>query len=248
LLKCVAEAQDKELTIVLIRAGKEQALKVVPAKRPQANAEAVKETVAEEREAIRSLESALNQYRRKTDVAEAIDVLRLRPGVVSGGSSAQGGLPKDVSVSITKEGSSPAKILVKKDGKEYQTTEDKLGELPTEIQKLVQIVRGNSGNLWAYRLTNPKIAPSVVNQYVAPSVKLPVPVPPTHAVNPGVSPDPVKVYRYRQVETKASGDVDSKLNQILKILGHQGDSDVSSLRNEVDQLRKEIEELRKEKK
>jgi membrane-associated protease RseP (regulator of RpoE activity) len=250
LLKCVGAAKGNEITLVIIHAGKETAVKVTPAKRPQEpNAEAVKEAATEQKEAVKKLTAALELYKKHAAAgageAKAVDVLRVRPGVVTGGAVGVAELPKDVSVTITKEGSGPAKITVKKDGKQYETTEDKLDQLPQEIQACVQLTRSGGPGAMFYRA---KIAPTAMSGASAKSGAIYKAVPvPTPAL-PARSVEAAKVYRYHVESKHAAGDVDSKLDQILKIVSQQEDSGVSDLRKEVQQLRKELEELRKEKK
>ena len=53
-------------------------------------------------------------------------------------------LPKDMSVTITKEGEQPAKIVVKQGDKTWETTEDKLDDLPDEVRGHVQSFLGRS--------------------------------------------------------------------------------------------------------
>ncbi|MGI8979987.1 MAG: PDZ domain-containing protein [Pirellulaceae bacterium] len=246
LLKSVGDAKGKELTLVLIRGGKEQTLKVVPAKRPQEAAPQpalVAET--EEKEAVQKLEAALNIYwkRRTTAVAgevPAVDVLRLRPGVVAGPGGTHLGLPKDVTVTITKAGVNPAKIVVKKEGKEYEATEDNLNELPADLRGFAHLVRSGGGHAFAYQA---QAAPATASKKAAiyKSVTVPTPLSPATAEAP-------KVYRYHVEAKHAAGEVDSKLDQILKIISQKEDSSVSELRKEVQQLRKELESLRQEKK
>ena len=176
---------------------------------------------------------------------EVVDVVRLRPGVVTG-AVLDLDLPKDVSVTITKEGSGPAKITVKKEGKVYEATEDKLSELPKDVVRYVQMLRGAGTQMRYTQLAPPVAAPPATKAAAAQKV---VPVPmqpyglPTHS-----SPEAAKVYRYHVESRHGADDVDSKLDQILKILAQKEDSSVSTLRKEVQQLRKELDELRKEKK
>jgi hypothetical protein len=249
LLKSVGSAKENELTLVLIRGGKEQTIKVVPTKRPQeVNPQAIREVETQEKEAVRNLEAALNVYRRRTAAVAgeepAVDVLRLRPGVVAGSSAAHLALPKDVSVTITKEGSSPAKIVVKKDGKEYEATEDKLEKLPEDVLGYVQMVRsGGQAFAYAARLADPRAAPPTAAKSSPRyrTVVLPTPLPPAKA-------DAAKVYRYHVEAKQVGAEEDSKLDRILKIVSQQEDSSVAELRKEVQQLRKELAELRQEKK
>jgi len=246
LLKLVGKAQENELTLVLLRGGKETTLKVVPAKRARATEQQqVREAASEEKEAVRNLAEALDAYKRRSANIEApaVDVVRLRPGVVASRTIERLNLPKDVAVIITKEGAAPAKIVVKKDGKEYEATEDKLEKLPDDVRGYVQIVRGGGGNAFAYRALGELVAPATAKTAKAYRATTVAPVP-----APASATEAAKVYRYQVQQRHASDDVDSKLDQILKIVSQQEDNSVSELRKEVKQLRKELEELRQEKK
>lgn len=251
LLKCVGAAKGNEITLVIIHAGKESAVKVTPSKRPQEpSAQAAKEAETEEKEAVRKLTAALDLYKKHAATgageAKTVDVVRVRPGVVASGTAAVVDLPKDVSVTITKEGSGPAKITVKKDGKQYETTEDKLDQLPKEIQACVQVTRGGGPGAKFYRALVAPTAMSGTSTTKTGAVYKAVPVP--APALPAASVEAAKVYRYHVESKHAAGEVDSKLDQILKIVSQQEDSSVSALRKEVEQLRKELDELRKEKK
>jgi membrane-associated protease RseP (regulator of RpoE activity) len=246
LLKCVGAAKGSEITLVVLRAGKETSFKVTPAKRPQeTNPQAVKEAEKEEKEAMKKLSAALDIYRRHTvdaGEAKAVDVLRLRPGVVTA-APAEVELPKDVSVTITIEGAGPAKIIVKKDGKQYEATEDKLDQLPKDVLPYVRSIReGGSGATFHYPRATSGATGSSAKTGVFKVVPVPAPALPPSSV------EAAKVYRYHVESRHGADDVGSKLDQILKIVSQQEDSDVSALRKEVQQLRKELEELRKEKK
>ena len=255
LLKCVGVAKETELTLVLLRGGKEQTLQIVPAKRPQEdNPQAFKVTVTEEKEAVQKLEAALRIYwdrngRTAAVAGEAPLVAVLRPGVVVGweGKVHLVGLPKDVSVTISKEGASPAKILVIKDGKEFPATEDNLNQLPEELRGYVQQVRGGGEIVLDYSaLKGAPKAELTLRANRTPTifkadVTVPTPVPPA-------ATESSKVYRYDLKAKPADGDADSKLDRILKIVSQKEDSSVSALRKEVQQLRKELHELRQEKK
>jgi hypothetical protein len=231
--------------LALLRGGKEQTVKIVPVKRPEAPAQRLVLAASAEREAVRNLEAALNLYKRQALRADretrVVDVLRVRPGMVRSRTATDLGLPNDVAVTITKEGVAPAKIFVKKDGKEFEATEVTLEKLPEDVRGYVQIVRG--GNAFAYTaLAEPLAAPATATKtdkvYRATRVA-PVPAPAAEAT---------KVYRYHVEAKHAGGEVDSKLDRILKIVSQQEDSSVAELRKEVQQLRKELTELRQEKK
>jgi hypothetical protein len=56
------------------------------------------------------------------------------------------GFPSDTSLMIRKEGDQPAHIVVKKDGKKFEATEDKLDELPEDIRRLVAPLLGKQSS------------------------------------------------------------------------------------------------------
>jgi len=250
LLKSVGIAKGNEITLVVLCRGKETTIKVTPTKRPQEeNVRAVREAEAEQKEAVQKLESALNLYKKKSASggdAPAVDVVRVRPGVVGGYAATPADLPKGVTVTITKEGTKPAKITIKKDGKEFETTEDKVGQLPEEIRGYVQMARASGGTAQAYRayLAAPHGAMALTQKGPHTLLKSVT----AHVAPPPATTEFAKVYRY-QVEAKHGEEgVDSKLDQILKLVSQKEDRAISDLQKEVQQLRKELEDLRKEKK
>ena len=243
LAQCVGNAKETEVTLVVLRGGKETAIKVTPTKRPQeAHLQPIEAAESQEREAIQKLEAALNAYRAKAGTAahqRGVDYLLPNPGVVASTHAYRTvEVPKNVTVRITKEGGNPAKISVKRDDKEWEVTEDKLGELPDDIRGYVQQMRVGNPAAMAIRL---KPLTAKVSPQPAPPIGLPAL--PAAAGSTGTSA------RYRVTEVKmADTTADSKLDQILKIVSQKEDSSVSALRKEVQELRKELEELRKEKK
>jgi hypothetical protein len=250
LLKSVSAAKESEITLIVLCRGKETTIKVTPAKRPQEdNVRAVREAEAEQREAVRKLEAALSFYKQKSALggdAPAVDVVRVRPGVVAGHAVTPTDLPKDVTVTITKEGSKPAKITIKKDGKEIETTEDKLGQLPEEIRGYVQMARASGVTAHAHQpyLAAPHGAMALTQKGPHTLLKSVT----AQAIPPPATTESAKVYRYRVEAKHGEEGVDSKLDQILKLVSQKEDSAVADLRKEVQQLRKELEDLRKEKK
>jgi PDZ domain len=246
LLTLVGKSPEKELTLVLLRGGQETTLKVVPAKRPSPAALQLHAAQAELNEAaLKEWEAVIDatKLREGIELEHGVDVLRVRPGVVTS-RVRQLGLPQNVTVTITKEGGAPAKIIVKKDGKEYEATEDKLEKLPEDVRGYVQIVRGGEDKVFAFTRgmadLSSRVTPQTAKAYRATAVA-------TVPAHDSERKD-IKVFRYQDVPKHAAGNVDSKLDQILKIVSQKGDSGVSELRKEVQQLRKELEELRQEKK
>ena len=227
LLEIVGAAKENELTLVLIRSGKEQTIKVVPAQRRQEGKfQIITEASLEGEKVVQTLDAALHAYRGAGGADPTINVIRVRPGVVTSATLGALKLPKDVSVVITKMGNQPTKIVVKKGDREYQAMGDQINQLPEEVRGYVQLVR--SGAETAMLKEDTVRTPLV--PYVA-------------------TLGGEKVYRY-VAEVKLA-DENSKLDRILKIVSQKEDSSVSALRKEVQQLREELEELeelRKEKK
>ena len=160
---------------------------------------------------------------------DGLGIVFARPGVVAQNANVfmkRGEFPKDLSISVHKEGDKPAEIHVKKGDKEWKVTEDKMGELPDDVRPHVHHF---FGSLWGPGLKEmatrslvggPKVATGVAR---VPVVRPPMPVP-TSPVAPPV-PAPTCAYQYR-LESRGS---DEKFDAILK---------------ELKQLRKDVDELR----
>jgi membrane-associated protease RseP (regulator of RpoE activity) len=244
LLKAVEKAKETELTITLLRGGKELSLKVTPAKRPTQEFEARIIELPKDgqpdklQEEIKRLEEALKALREKGG-NEGAGILFARPGVVASRTAnviIKHEFPKDLSISVTKEGDAPAKIRVKRGDKEWDVTEDKLGELPDDVRPHVHHF---FGGLWGPGLKEMAVRSFVggpkPGQYAVPGTQPAVAVPHVHVV-PATPATPVpappdaegtrinRTFQYR-IETHA----DAKFDEILK---------------EIKQLRKDVDDLR----
>ena len=238
LLKAVEEAKETELTIALRRGGKEMSLKVTPAKRPTEEFEARIIELPKDgqpgqlQEEIKRLEEALKALREKGG-NEGAGILFARPGVVASRTAnviIKHEFPKDLSISVTKEGDTPAKIHVKRGDKEWDVTEDKLGELPDDVRPHVHHF---FGGLWGPGLKEMAVRSFVGGPKVAPPAVPALPQNPAVPATPG-TPVPAppgaegtrnsRTFQYR-IETHA----DAKFDEILK---------------EIKQLRKDVDELR----
>ena len=176
LLAAVEESGGKELYLRVIRAGKEEQVKVTPAERPkpeptntrQVENEDVSRWLGELKldSAAQSLGEALRSPRdayRYSIVrpSQAIVLSRREPAV----------LPEGTSITITREGKNPAKISVKRDAGNWEVTEEKLGELPDDVRPLVEGMLGRpqpmpqlarSRRMAAQLAEPPVMAPGVV--------------------------------------------------------------------------------------
>jgi hypothetical protein len=151
-LKAVNEAQDRELPLVVLRAGKKVKVTVTPTKRPM------------EARPPREQEGAGPEGRLRWPFArgEGRDALFLyHPGMIMGkGMVKFGELPEDISISIKKLGKEPAQIAVKKGDKSWEVAEDKLSDLPDEVREVVErFLAGGFSERMAFRIARPGMAP-----------------------------------------------------------------------------------------
>jgi hypothetical protein len=137
LIKSVEASQGKEITIIILRDGKNSTIHVAPVKRPASETQRYK--VSPFGAEIKGLEEALAKLKGKAG-DDKLGLWFARPGVVAPQLKVfkPTELPKNVSVRINKEGDKPAKIHVKKDDQEWEVTEDKLGDLPEDVRVHVQ--------------------------------------------------------------------------------------------------------------
>ena len=246
LVKAVEEAKESELSISLLRGGKETTIKVTPAKRPDQEFEArvieLPKTVVpgQLQEEIKRLEDVLKALKEKGG-GEGAGIVFARPGTVLTPQrlevfTKRVEFPKDLSISVTKEGDQPAEIHVKKGDKEWDVTEDKMGELPDDVRPHVHRF---FGGLWGpglkeladkSRVGGPKSAP----YYPVPPTTAPVPpLPASPVAPPAEAPRTARAYAYR-LESRGSDD---KFDEIMK--------ELKALRKEVDELRGKSSEEKK---
>lgn len=132
LIQAVNDHGEIEATMLVLRGGKETPLKVTPTARPSEDVLLKFHQLAPQ-EMRPWLES------RHADGLGRFNLRMLGPGIAAGAfGQAPPSFPKGLSLSVSKENDEPAKIVAKKDGKTYETTEDKLGELPEDIRHHVQ--------------------------------------------------------------------------------------------------------------
>lgn len=230
LVNAVDEAQETEMSIALLRGGKELTLKVTPIKRADVQETRVirldAAAPAELRVEIQRLEEALRSLKDKAG-GEGLGIFFARPGMVAPHDFRKPAeFPKDLSIQVTKDGEEKAKIHVKKGDQEWEVTEDKLSELPDDVRPHVHHFFG--------RLWSPKGA-SIATRPVQPGVVYPPSqfVPGAAVPPPATAPRNPRAFSYR-VETRG---VDDKLDEIMK--------ELKSLRKDLDELRDKSPEEKK---
>jgi len=248
LIKVVDASKGKEITIVLVRGGKDRTITVAPVKRTdeQARIEKGRYEVripnAEFREEIKRLEEVLEKLKGKAG-GETLGLWFAKPAVVkpqvelkfsTSVKDAKTEFPKDLSVQINKQGGQPTKVHVKQGDKEWNITEDKQGislsDLPEGIRPHVQrLLQGMpapgapTGTRTLRVLPGGKVEGEI---NIAPLP--PIPPKPPVAGAPPTPPSPPQVARLHAYRVEAGG-VEAKLDTIMKKL---------------DQLSKEVDELR----
>jgi membrane-associated protease RseP (regulator of RpoE activity) len=261
LVKAVDASQGKELTLMIVRDGKKQAVKVIADRRPQSeraelNVEAVKRKIASQNPEvaaqIKQLEEALAKL-KNTVGKEGVGLLFLKPGVVTPRidlrlpeakapgvvvTRGYGEFPKDMTVDIKKQGGEPAKIHVKRGDQEWEVAEDKLSDLPADIQHFVKQMLGKpTANSYTMRLAAPAKVGSVE---IAPAPPKP-PVAPKAAAAAKAPAEATATQTYEVIRQKTADHVDEKLTALMKHLEGRG-----GMLEKLDKLDKKVEELRHE--
>ncbi len=148
LAAAVKAAGEKELTIEILRGGKSMTVTAKPEKRPEAKGlEHILPHGAEWDELGRLLdrdwgdevERGLGLLRRRLEPGEDRDVLlwRFGPGMLI-----REAFPDDLSVTITKKGKEPAKVVVEKGSDRWEATSDDLDKLPKEVRPHIERLLG----------------------------------------------------------------------------------------------------------
>jgi|GEM_PF-3562709 len=120
----VAAEEEETLAIQLMRKGKAMSLEVEPAKRPADLAQRLSGEA----------EDLLSRLQEK---GEAFRLDLPRPGAIVKDLRERIELPENVSITITRKGKQPAKIVVTRDDETWELTEDNLDQLPKEIRGFV---------------------------------------------------------------------------------------------------------------
>jgi hypothetical protein len=147
-LRAVKAADGKEIRLTLLRGGSERSVSVTPAERP------VRAVVARPPEGAKELATWFQRVQPGVPLGTVQQWPNLQFDVVKPGQALVLSnpelplvrqpvqLPESLSITITREGRQPAKIKVKQEEREIETTEDKTGELPDDIRRHVEAMLG----------------------------------------------------------------------------------------------------------
>jgi len=134
-------AKGKPVAIEVLRDGETQELEVTPEKRPVAR-QPFRELLppGHDWDAWRKWMEEMEEG--QPDQAGPFRFRFFGPGAILPPAEAQKPQPEDMSITVTKKGEAPAKIVVKQGEQTWRTTEDELGKLPDEVRPHVERLLG----------------------------------------------------------------------------------------------------------
>lgn len=236
LLAAVAKHGGKSLSISLLRNGKKTTVEAKPGKRPQDDDEDnverpqrfnVEVHTENAKKAIDELMGELHKH----GAPGAMQFRVVGPGVVGPGvvgARAMAGaaeLPKDVKITISRQGSEPAQVTVKRGDKTWEATADKLDAIPEDLRRHVEPMLGQ-GMHWTYRFED-KLPAEVRERFM----KWTMPLPPGAAM---------------PVPGKANVRVHASVENTKPKADSSANSGLADVQREVARLREELAALRKE--
>jgi hypothetical protein len=144
LLQAVDAAKGGKLKIELLRGGKPKTIEVAPAKRPeQFVGAAAQPPTAADWETVRKWMESVTPGQAGAGPWSPRTFTIVRPGaIVPRDVLFQKPLPANMSIVISKEGDQPARIKVRRDGKEWDATEEELDKLPADVRPHVERMLG----------------------------------------------------------------------------------------------------------
>lgn len=200
LLRAVDAVKEHEMTVTLLRAGKQQEVKVTPAKRPD---DLAAETPP------RSEDSDWRAFRRwiegmtpQGEMPPAIRFHVIRPGQLVPPGAALPALPDNLTVSITRHGKEPAKIVVQQGDKHWEVTDKDLDKLPADVRPFVD------------RMLNPLAAAGMSLMegmpHMPPMMGMPV------LPSPGASANPRELHDLQKQMDRQMNDLHRQMDEIRR--------------------------------
>jgi hypothetical protein len=216
LIKAVNDNGDKEVQLEVLRGGKSSTLTIQPSERPADGEIAITRTTMPQ-----NLRAFIEEAQGEGDGKGKYTLRMFGPGIAAARAFAIGhaeAFPNGLSLSVTKENDQPAKIVAKKDGKTYETTEDKLADLPADIRSHVERLFAKPHTM-AFSLSDLK----------------------------DLDVDGAKIHaEVRKAVESAKKQAEEGQTRRVEVRRIEG-GPLDELRKEVDALRKEIEKLKNEK-
>ncbi|MBX9788717.1 MAG: PDZ domain-containing protein [Pirellulales bacterium] len=135
LVKAIADAGDKPLSLAVLRSGESKAIEVTPAVRDDEAGFPFPLEPGEVRHWLERAGAAVPHLAQRL----GRDVLFLRAG-----SPLAVEFPADLSVTINKSGNEPGKVVVKKGDQTWEVAENELNKLPDEVRGYIEMYLGKA--------------------------------------------------------------------------------------------------------
>lgn len=137
LLKAVGDAKDSELSLTVLREGKEQTIKVKPAKRPEDRTAVTPAPV--EGTPQEALERAMRLWRERAG-GGPLELDFFGPAITM--RTAPPSLPEGVRMTVEREGKNPAKITVNRGEESWTVSEKEIDKLPEDLREHARAMAG----------------------------------------------------------------------------------------------------------
>lgn len=133
LIAAVDAAKGKKLDLDVLRQGKPMKVAVTPAKRPAGEIPGLRPPTPAE-----AFGKWIEQFQPGDPRHRDYSLFFVRPGVVMARPGGLPNLPGNVTISVTKQGDQPAKIVVTRENEKWEVTEGKLDSLPSDLRPHVE--------------------------------------------------------------------------------------------------------------
>jgi len=159
LMKAVAENKDREAKLALLREGKETTVTVKPAPRPAGIAVP---PMPGGGDWGRITDWMMKRMERGAAGEDPLRMFFVHPGVVMpkelkerrfeifSGPSATLQMPKNTSITITRQQEEPAKIIVQQGDQKWEVTEKELDKLPEDVRPAVKAMLGGGARVYVF--------------------------------------------------------------------------------------------------
>ncbi len=152
LLKAVGESKGKKSELIVLRGGSEKKISIQPGERPKGQRMQIHSDIElpkELRGVLRGGGANGNMFffgpGMRMMPGQNVDIDKLLKGHFKPGQN-KDGKNESLSLSITRGDDGPAKIIVKRNGEEYEATEETLDKLPEDIRAKVKLhLKGEGG-------------------------------------------------------------------------------------------------------
>jgi len=224
LIAALNAAKGQKLSLDILRKGKPMKVDVTPAKRPPGDISKLLPPAGVDPwgEAMRKW---FEQVRPVDPHSREYSLFFLRPGVVVARPGKVPDLPNNVSISITKQGKTPAKIAITRDNEKWELTEGEIDKLPADLRGHVE---------WMLRRGPRGVLSPPVEGRLPPSAAAPAsPVPPRPELR-----------REKRPEGRAGSEPAKPVEKQLEEMNRRLEEMRKAVDGQVDEMRKAINDLR----